>query len=136
MDKLLSLILSIFTDSDSLKALIAKLLEALLRGVDDPDGCKDRLLEWVQTGTLDDKFREDPIGTFLCVAHVLLELADQWHDHEDDDDSAAIVFADPYVTQLADALEIPTPAGGPLLNALIALIAQKLLEWLKDQLQD
>jgi hypothetical protein len=142
MNALITLLLKLFGDSVNLTDILAQIAAKLLEGLTDPSGCKEHLLQMIRTGTLDDKFKENPLGVAACMLHVLLAFADQAgvHVHE----TVGATSAGPVTGILADyaeALGVQQPVGGNakgllidlLISQLGAKLAELLLEWLKNR---
>jgi len=135
MDKLLELLKSLFKDLDSVQLLVSKLAETLLKDVPEPDGHKTELLHWLQTGTLDEQFKADPVKVLVCLAYTILAVVKKFHPH-DHPDVILSEAPDPYIAQLGKALDVPTPVTGPLSNVLLELILSKLMDLLKEKLEE
>lgn len=132
MDRLLQLLLRVFSNTDQIQKLLFNLAARLLENVDDPKDCKEHLLQMLKEGTLDDHFKEDPLCVIVCIAYVVLEFAD--HDHDVDPSQPIIIGDDPEINEFAEVLQIGQPAGGPLTDALVQLVINKLIELLQEYL--
>lgn len=141
MNRLLQILLEIFGDQLDLTDLLAKLAAKFLEDLADPSGCKERFLQMLRTGTLDDEFQKNPFGVICCALHVLLALADKMevHVHASGPKSiGAIGDSDnAWVSELAGALPIPKgavdPKGGlefliPIMIEQIVLLIKRLIE--------
>jgi len=135
MDKLLELLKSLFKDLDSVQLLVSKIAEALLKDIPEPDGHKTELLHWLQTGTLDEQFKADPIKVLICLSYTVLAVAKKLHPH-DHPDVILSEAPDPYFAQLGKALDVPAPVTGLLSNVLLELILSRLLDLLKEKLEE
>ena len=93
--------------------------------------CFKKLIEMFQSGDWD----------FLCAAHcavtIIKEILDRVHDHDHDN---PVIGSDEFASDccgLADALGIDVPSEGPVTNALLLMIAERLakllLEWLEKR---
>ncbi len=136
MERLLSLLLSLFKDLSTVQAILGKLAEKILEGVEEPNGCKNRVLAWLKAGTLDDEFQKDPLCVVICLAYTILALLEKMHGH--DHDHPDVILADPdggYYGELASALELPVPATGPLSDLLYEMLFTRLAEILKGLLE-
>lgn len=141
MNRLLEILLKIFGDRLDLTDLLAKLAAKFLEDLADPSGCKERFLQMLRTGTLDDEFQKNPFGVICCALHVLLALADKMevHVHTSGPIGAIGDSDNAWVGQLAGALpNIPKghaadPKGGlefliPIMIEQIVLLIKKLIE--------
>lgn len=134
----LALLLKLFGNSIDLPELAAKLAARLLDGVTDSSGCKEHLLQMIRSGTLDDKFAEDPLGVGICVVHVLLALAEKARPHD-----VHVIGSTPdvWVGALASAMktQLPMTASGEekgvLIELLITQLATKLIELILNRLK-
>ena len=135
MDKLLEILLALFGNYFNLTDLLAKIAAKLLEGVQDSSGCKEYFLQLLRTGTLDDKFKENPIGVICCSLHVLLALADKYDVHVHGK-HVALMDDGPWIGDLAESLEVTAPKAGlefliPILIEQVVKILKKLIdEWL------
>ena len=139
MSLLLQFILNLFKNSIDLPTLLVDLAAKLLEGVEDSSGCKERLLQLIRSGTLDDEFGTNPLGVICCILHVILSIADQQgvHVHE----SFGFTASDPWMNELAVALGITPAAQGMYANGekkglLVDLVLQQLIAMLFDLVKD
>lgn len=138
MNSFLALLLKLFGSQIDLVELFSQLAAKLLEGVTDSSGCKERLLQLIRTQTLDDEFKKNPLGIVLCMLHVVLAIADAAgaHTHE----NGAVMFADPWMSEMATALKIKPPANaasavearGIVANLILQQLITMLLEMLKN----
>ena len=135
MDKLLELLKSLFRDLDSVQLLLGKLAETLLKDFPEPKGCKEALLKWLKEGTLDDQFAADPVCVVICLLYTALAVASKLTDHDHPD----VILGDapdPYMSELGNALGVPSPVTGAVSNLLLELILSRLIDLLKEKLEE
>lgn len=134
MQWIISLLTQVFSDSAAFQKFLAALIERLVDDIDDVSGCKAKVLGWLQTGKLDDQFREDPLCVILCVMQVMLDFAKKTHDHDgplfESPEENAMVFA------YADCLDCTPTIQGPVSSLLLQVIVSKLAEVLAKLVQD
>lgn len=143
MDRLLSLLLSLFTNIETLQKVFAQLVERVLKDIPDAAGCKARLLSMLQSQTLDDEFKKDPICVLLCIGQVVIDVASHLHGHDHDghdvDPDAPVIVVGQEDAQiygdLAVALGCEIPSQGPGSTILFTLILKALEELLKRYLE-
>lgn len=121
MNKILEMLLQALTASGGLATLITFFLTKLLEDVQDVSGHKERWLQMLRSGTLDDEFAKDPLGVIICGLAVLVALADQMHPHVH---GAASDADGAYPGELASAMGLSIPAEGGLDVIIPILIEQ------------
>ena len=139
MSILLELYAAVFGVEFSLSTVTLQILQKLLADVEDSAACKEKLLQMLRSGTLDDELIANPVPTILCIAHVVLALADKYLDHTAHSTGLSQVIADdedaPMIAEYAAALDVKVPMGGVLTDLVVKMIVTKLLEELKKYLQ-
>ena len=130
---LLDLIKRLFGDLD-FNQLLSVLIRKALDGIEDPDGCKAKLLSWIETGTFDDRLRADPLGTIVCVLHVILSFADKYVDHDDRPVIGQTNEGSKELGDYASALSVQVPAEGFVTDVIAKAVINKLIDLLKDKL--